>query len=180
MSLERNASVFCGLSASTTVSRSSAMYGARRARRTSSPSADGVSTVTYVASGRVAVTVPSTAPGINGPDSTIMSGIARANVWNSSSTNICRNRAVSGSCTCNSSSASVIARSSLMVTSSLDNRASSMCSRRASRGRFFVSCGAAARIDSRSPNCATRSRAVFSPTPFTPGTLSLESPTRAR
>ena len=72
------------------------------------------------------------------------------------------------------------ARSSRIVTSSFDSRARAACSSSASRGRFFVILSARARIASSDPNSVTSSRAVLSPMPFTPGTLSDESPTSAR
>ena len=48
-----------------------------------------------------------------------------------------------------------------------DGRAA--CSASASRGRFFVILSADVRIDSSDPNSVTRSRAVLSPIPGTPG-----------
>ena len=104
-----------------------------------------------------------------------------ASVWNSSSTNSWRRRDVSGSRTRIASRSSVSGRSSRIVTNSFERRAMSACSSSASRGRFFVISARAARIALEVAELRERARgAVLSPMPFTPGTLSDVSPTRAR
>src|SRR5213594_1819138 len=67
-----------------------------------------------------------------------------------------------------------------LVTIKRDRRARSACCCTASRARLPEIRSALARIASRSPNVLSSSSAVFSPTPFTPGTLSELSPTSAR
>jgi hypothetical protein len=67
-----------------------------------------------------------------------------------------------------------------MVTSCFDSRASSAWASSASRGRFALILSTLARISSSGPNSVMSACAPLSPIPFTPGTLSLASPTSAR
>ena len=66
-----------------------------------------------------------------------------------------------------------------MVTSRFESTASSAYCSRPSRARLPFTLGTSARSASTLPYCRTSSMAVFSPMPFTPGTLSEASPMSA-
>ena len=177
------------IASSDVVSVFSARSGARRHSATTAPRAAASSTISGSANsvggaGDLATAGARSASGAGPPAPPASSAPNCSNLGiserNSSSVKSWLRRGRSGDRTRNISRSSVTGTSRRIVTSSRERRASSASRWIASRARLPGIRSAPARIASRSPNVFRSSSAVFSPTPFTPGTLSDVSPTSAR
>ena len=91
-----------------------------------------------------------------------------------------RSRSRSGVWSVSASQLRSRATSTRSVASSFESRASSACSRSPSRAFFALTCSAPSSNASRLPHSRISFAAPFSPMPFTPGMLSLGSPTSER